>query len=87
MKKYELPTDIEVLDTAARQKEIHVVAKLFWGDAREKLVDKGSVRYQKNWFRKERRRQEVRRIVFLFSLLFLLISLLVLNSIVGVLLK
>ncbi|KAJ9544477.1 hypothetical protein OSB04_024184 [Centaurea solstitialis] len=52
MTKYEVKMDMEVLDmldTASRQKEagflstviilIHVVAKLFWGDAREKLVE------------------------------------------------
>ncbi|KVI05655.1 Glycoside hydrolase, family 28 [Cynara cardunculus var. scolymus] len=42
MTKYDVKMDMEVLDmldTAARQKEIHVVAKLFWGDAREKLVE------------------------------------------------
>ncbi|MFS7933716.1 putative universal stress protein A family [Helianthus anomalus] len=42
MAKYDLKTDIDVLDildTGARQKEIQVVAKLYWGDAREKLVE------------------------------------------------
>ncbi|KAI3694470.1 hypothetical protein L1987_77435 [Smallanthus sonchifolius] len=42
MAKYDLKTDVDVLDmldTGARQKEIQIVAKLYWGDAREKLVE------------------------------------------------
>ncbi|KAI3760680.1 hypothetical protein L1987_51078 [Smallanthus sonchifolius] len=42
MAKYDVKLDADVLDmldTCARQKEIHVVAKLYWGDAREKVVE------------------------------------------------
>lgn len=42
MKKYGLKADPETLDiltTAARQKEIVVLLKIYWGDARDKLCE------------------------------------------------
>ncbi|XP_058739696.1 universal stress protein PHOS32-like [Vicia villosa] len=42
MKQYGVQTDVEVidlLDIAATQKQVSVVAKLYWGDARQKLMD------------------------------------------------
>nr|CAC18557.1 early nodulin ENOD18 [Vicia faba] len=42
MKQYGVQTDVEVIDLleiAATQKEVSVVAKLYWGDARQKLMD------------------------------------------------
>ncbi|RAL45767.1 unnamed protein product [Cuscuta campestris] len=41
-KKYGLSPDAEVLDmldTVAKQKKVIVVAKVYWGDAREKICD------------------------------------------------
>ncbi|KAI5650915.1 hypothetical protein M9H77_36920 [Catharanthus roseus] len=42
MKKYGVTPDVETLEivnTAARQKEIVVLMKIYWGDAREKLCE------------------------------------------------
>ncbi|XP_042476329.1 universal stress protein PHOS32-like [Macadamia integrifolia] len=42
MKKYGMRPDAEILDilnTVARQKEIVVVTKIFWGDPREKICE------------------------------------------------
>lgn len=42
MRKYEIPCDpvvLGLLDAVSKQKEVTVVAKLYWGDARDKLCE------------------------------------------------
>ncbi|XP_009602951.1 universal stress protein PHOS32 [Nicotiana tomentosiformis] len=42
LKYYDIKSDVQVLDlldTAAKQKEINIMAKVYWGDAREKVCD------------------------------------------------
>nr|XP_043606738.1 universal stress protein PHOS32-like [Erigeron canadensis] len=42
MKKYGTkpdPETLEIVELAATQKEVHVLLKIFWGDAREKLCE------------------------------------------------
>ncbi|GAU45011.1 hypothetical protein TSUD_88020, partial [Trifolium subterraneum] len=42
MHQYEVEPDAEVLDildTVSKQKQVTVVGKIYWGDAREKIVD------------------------------------------------